>query len=125
MRCDVHGDFEVTVHPGLQAQALVAMGGYWLDLVESLGGGGLEFVVTSDQSNEVCFQMHLTESYQPTQSLEMPLETAEVVLARRHLLAAGASLRHETGAGELPTLKICWPCSDIPTTISRKETHVS
>jgi DNA-binding response OmpR family regulator len=126
VRCDVLQDFHVRAHPGLQAQALVAVGGYWLDLLDSLGGGGLEFVVTGDP-HERQVVLHLKPSQPPglLPLAELPVETPEVVLARRHLMQAGACLRSGLAHDLLPNLTIFWPSADIQSVILREETHLS
>ena len=126
VRCDTVKDFKVQVHPGLQAQALVALGGYWLDLLESLGGGGLEFIVNANAlDNQVVLQLQPSAKPQQLPLPEMPIETPEVVLARRHLVQAGASLRSGISSDLLPNLTISWPLADIENVIIREETHLS
>lgn len=126
VRCEVRQDFGVRVHPALQAQALVALGGYWLDFVENLGGGGLEFVVAGEMDEpKVILQVHPEQKLGELRLLEMPGEPPEVELARRHLLRSGASWRCGKTRESLPTLTIGWPAADTTNVNSRKETHVS
>lgn len=126
VRCDLQRDFSVQAHPGLQAQALVALGNYWLDLVQILGGGGLEFVIAgSSEDPQVRLTLHLPEDAQLAEPFEMPVESDEVVLARRYLVQSGAVVSSSFANRLLPSLTICWPPADTPSVISRKETHVS
>lgn len=126
VRCEVHQDFEATVHPALQAQALVALGGYWLDFIQALGGGVLEFVVSGGpDEHQLHLQIKPAQGSARVKFSEMPVESEEVVLARRHLLRAGASLRSGVCKDLLPTLTIGWPSADTSSVIPRKETPVS
>ena len=126
VRCEVLHDFKVIVHPGLQAQALIALGGHWLDFIESLGGGGLEFIVDGSSGGQnVLLNLHLDQPPGEGCVLEMPRETPEVELARRHFVSSGAFLRSETNQQWLPTLMISWPSADNTSMSLRKETNVS
>lgn len=114
VRSVVRQDFEVLSHPGMQAQAMVALGSQWLDFVEELGGGGLEFLVAGELDEP---ELHLT--VHPSQSLtepstwgEVPSETPEVELARRYFQRLGVSMRNGLGENQLPTLTMIWPPAD-------------
>ncbi|MBS2038773.1 response regulator [bacterium] len=127
VRSEVVEDCQIRAHPGLQAQALVALGSYWLDLVEELGGGGLEFISSQvNGAGSVSFSIRLTSPLPETRSVNFPPESHEVILARRHMSQAGASLIGGRGPDGLPTLTICWPPVDNEhvAMITGKETTV-
>lgn len=125
VRSAVTQDCQVRAHPGLQAQALVALGSYWLDVVEELGGGGLEFTSSeSDGHGQVTFSIRLTTPLAEGRGVVFPPESHEVILARRHMSGTGATLVPGRGADGLPTLTICWPPVDNMNVTIGKETTV-
>jgi len=86
----------------------------------------LEFVVAAEP-DECQVQLTVQLSHRPTdpEILEMPGETAEIELARRHLVGSGARFRNGINGDSLPTLTVGWPLADISSVTSRKETKVS
>ncbi|MFN8613357.1 MAG: response regulator [Vulcanimicrobiota bacterium] len=113
VRSDVRQDCQVRVHPGLQAQALVGVGGYWLDLIEQLGGGGLELTGTQSQGRaQVTLSLQLTHPLGGGDVVAFPPESPEVTLAFRQMAKAGATLVSQVGPDGLPTLMISWPPVD-------------
>ena len=120
VKVDLRQDLQVRSHPGLMAQALVALGGYWLDLVEDLGGGCLE-ISAFQAEGRGRVTLSLRPAF-PERVGDFAAEPPEVILARRHLAGVGATLVGGMGADSLPTLTICWPLVDSMNVSLRKET---
>jgi CheY-like chemotaxis protein len=87
VRPEIIQDSQIYAHPGLAAQALVAVCGYWLDVLEGLGGGGLAVRLCQDEKARLELALLLDA---PAEVI-LPDEPPELVLAKRQLAELGAS----------------------------------